>query len=862
MYGTKLSIIGLMRNSVSTELFRVSAMAKLNEYLILTQSQVSTKKFPNLPNKKFIALAVIEKEYVNRENADAFTKGTLHGHPDEILKKKEPIILEAVLEPPEGQRNVKLVFVEGAPGVGKSTLALELCRRQKEIKAMAKYSLVLLFQLRDKDVQGIQMIEGLFHHDDISLQRSVTKEVIDCNGKDVLFILDGFDELPSNLRQDSFFVKLIQGKHLPASTVLVTSRPSASAEILQSVNDYKYIEVLGFTQNQVEQYARSMLNDQPDVLKDFLKYIFVNPAIRGMMYVPLNSAIVLHIYRKNRTKSKTFPRTMTQLYTELCLVLLIKYLKEKNESDPLITDLLNTTDLGDLPESIKDQIFMLGELAFKGALSQEITFERLPKGCDDLGLLNVSTGLYLGRKSYSFLHLTLQEFLAGYYFSHLSPVEQELKFVNNLMLNDIRSKSGIKLGNHLNVMWRFVAGLNGFKNIGWGLVYDASNWCRTDYDRKDMRCTPFLIRCLFEVQDVKEIKSACDSIFVTSECPNINLCFSNHLDCYAAGYCIAVSGQKWNLNLSYIEGDEVLEMLCCGLKSAVNISGSILDLDLAGNSLTAAAMSYLRELQTIGILPQIHLLSLRGNKLNNCAFDDFAEIVTSMVNLTCLQVGDNLVEESGMVKFFQNLSQISTLTELHMADINLGFTDIQALSEMMASIKYLTKLSIGDPRMSDKSVIEMVKVLLSPTSLKEVTFRGVFWTCKRAENFALLKQNNNIATLTFERNYDYSFHLDPVIPAIAEALHVNKSLQVLKMPPRYSHDDAEEDVHIRHESIVALSTMLRVNKTLKRLDIFASLACDDIAFLSDALRFNYTLQTLNVSNKRINISHYSDSDED
>ena len=838
-------------------------MAKLNEYLILTQSQVSTKKFPNLPNlpnKKFIALAVIEKEYVNRENADAFTKGTLHGHPDEILKKKEPIILEAVLEPPEGQQNVKLVFVEGAPGVGKSTLALELCRRQKEIKAMAKYSLVLLFQLRDKDVQEIQTIEGLFHHDDISLQWSVTKEVIDCNGKNVLFILDGFDELPSNLRRDSFFVKLIQGKHLPASTVLVTSRPSASAEILQSVNDYKYIEVLGFTQNQVEQYAMSMLNDQPVVLEDFLKYIFVNPAIRGMMYVPLNSAIVLHIYRKNRTKSKTFfPRTMTQLYTELCLVLLIKYLKEKNESDPLITELLNTNNLGDLPESIKDQMFMLGELAFKGALSQEITFEQLPNGCDDLGLLNVSTGLYLGRKSYSFLHLTLQEFLAGYYFSHLSPVEQELKFVNNLVINDIRSKSGIKLRNHLDVMWRFVAGLNGFKNIGWGLAYDASNW-RWTKDRTSTPCTPFLIRCLFEVQDVKEIKSACDSILITTECPNISLSLSNHLDCYAAGYCIAVSGHKWNLNMCFIEGNEVLEMLCCGLKSAENISGSILDLNLAGNSLTVAAMSYLRELQTIGILPQIHFLSLCDNKLNNCAFDDFAEIVTSMVNLTSLRVDGNPVGGSGMVKFFQNLPQISTLTELHVEDINLDLTDIQALSEMMASIKCLTKLNIGDPRMLDKSVIEVVKVLLSPTSLKDVTFRGIFWTHKRAENFALLKKNNNIANLTFERNYDHDFILDPVIPAIAEALHENKSLQILKMPPCNHPDDVEDDVNIRHESIVVLSRMLRVNTTLKRLDVFVSLTCEDIAFLSDALRFNYTLQTLNVGNRRIHVSRCSDED--
>ena len=137
--------------------------------------------------------------------------------------------------------------------------------------------------------------------------------------------------------------------------------------------------------------------------------------------------------------------------------------------------------------------------------------------------------------------------------------------------------------------------------------------------------------------------------------------------------------------------------------------------------------------------------------------------MTTIVNLTCLRIGANPVGESGMVNFFQNIPQISKLTELHVADINLDLTSIQALSEMMVSVECLTKLKIGDPRMLDESVTEMVKILLSPTSLKDITFRGVYWTHKRAENFALLKQNINIVTLTFERNFDYDFQLDPVI---------------------------------------------------------------------------------------------------
>ena len=117
--------------------------------------QLCDMKFPHLPEKTFITLAVIEKELVSRVNVDAFTKGTLHGHADEILKKKKPIDMETVLEPPEGQQTMKCVFVEGAPGVGKSTFALKFCRMQENLGI---YSLTLLLRLREKRVQGIKTI--------------------------------------------------------------------------------------------------------------------------------------------------------------------------------------------------------------------------------------------------------------------------------------------------------------------------------------------------------------------------------------------------------------------------------------------------------------------------------------------------------------------------------------------------------------------------------------------------------------------------------------------------------------------------------------------------------------------------------
>jgi hypothetical protein len=193
-----------------------------------------------------------------------------------------------------------------------------------------------------------------------------------CHGKSVLFILDGFDELPIQLRKDSFIVELIQGTHLPACTVLVTSRPSATADLLSVCKPqiHKRIEVLGFTQRHIKEYAESMLSDQPDILSGFLKYIAVNPGIRGMMYVPLNSAIVLEVYKANRTTGRPIPCTMTQLYTELCQTLLRKYL---HEVDPQAADSLKIVngEIKNFPPFLLDQFTKLSAVAFKGMLNQK-----------------------------------------------------------------------------------------------------------------------------------------------------------------------------------------------------------------------------------------------------------------------------------------------------------------------------------------------------------------------------------------------------------------------------------------------------------------------------------------------------------
>ncbi len=197
---------------------------------------------------------------------DEYIGHILEGKVGDALQLRRKISTE-ILEPTKDEKQ-KLILIEGAPGIGKSTFAWELCRTWEKLACMEKYSLVILLKLREKRVQKMAKVSDLFFSS--AHQDSLAAEVSRNHGDGVLFILDGFDELPLSLQQEGFLIELINKTILPESTVVVTSRPSATAELLTSCRPLiqKHIEILGFTQESVEAYAASIFSD-PEELNHF-----------------------------------------------------------------------------------------------------------------------------------------------------------------------------------------------------------------------------------------------------------------------------------------------------------------------------------------------------------------------------------------------------------------------------------------------------------------------------------------------------------------------------------------------------------------------------------------------------------------
>ena len=232
---------------------------------------------------------------------DQFIGHTLEGNVKKMLEKRTEISMEEILAPDEDHSEIKLVIIEGAPGIGKSTLAWEFCAKWEEFLSMRQYNLVILLRLREKKIQEIRDVSELLCFCRSKDRESLDDELTSNCGKGVLFILDGFDELPVICQKEGFLVDLIGGSVLPECTVLVTSRPSATANLLTKCRPQKRIEILGFTRECVEEYASSIFSREPEKLKAFYLYISAsnNPAIHSLMYVPLNAAIIVSLFNSS-----------------------------------------------------------------------------------------------------------------------------------------------------------------------------------------------------------------------------------------------------------------------------------------------------------------------------------------------------------------------------------------------------------------------------------------------------------------------------------------------------------------------------------------------------------------------------------
>ena len=499
---------------------------------------------------------------------------------DGIHQYVSPLRMEDLLSPVKDKQPVKFVLVEGPPGMGKSTFAWEVCRRWDEI--LRNYHAVVLLKLREKWVLNATSLADLFRYpSEPQFSSSIAAEFDRSQGRTLLLVLDGFDEVSHNFHQDSAIVSILRKQLLPACTIILTTRSSAKSIIHQALQPRvdKNVEIIGFTEKKRVQYITEVFSEKPELHARFLKYMFLVPHIKSMMYTPLNCAIIARVYFESQnTPHLSQLKTRTQLYRALTHSLLARHINSREGFDFECM----------LPEGLRqdymEKFKVLAKFAFdsyhhNNDSPRKVPFfnEDIPKGLDHFGFMNESTEMYASKgveRTFSFIHLSLQEYLAAWHLAHSYSIEFQVAYhgmavmssgsVHCLFLkNDYKGSSKEEealiaslqsLSSALEEPAIFLSGINGcrfqsqktrspwytYLSTSSGDVFRSRVLLRSLYEAQN----PLLLRDYF----AGSTRSTCREVtigswgFVRGQ---------TQYECYALSYCLAHCSDQLHLKLDF-----------------------------------------------------------------------------------------------------------------------------------------------------------------------------------------------------------------------------------------------------------------------------------------------------------------------
>ena len=683
-------------------------------------------------------------------------------------------------------------------------------------------------------MRSARCVSDLFQYHNHQVQQVAVDEIQRTGGKGVLLLFEGYDELPETMRiENSIFLDVVTGRELPDATVLVTSRHWASEFLHRECKRRisHVVEIVGFTSANIQSYLESTCSDDPQMFVGVKKYISFYPHINSMMYIPLNCAIVVEVYRNSKEDDNLVPKTMTELYSSLIRSLLLRYLFNHPEHGKVKW---KVQCFDELPPDVYQQLRELSTIAYNGINNeQQVIFSGLPDNFETLGLMQCAPELYLDEGaavSYNFLHLTIQEFLAAFHLSQQS-IHHQIKY---FLTKHVYS--------HFQMVLRFLAGLMKFRGYPIEIVTALCIQIEKCKNKSNIKSGEVLhaiamnlhvLHCLFEVQHSDIISELLGSSLVHIREDIVR--FLTPFDCFALGFCVSHSNCNWSISLPSCHiGDEGVELLVRGaLEKETRSTGRITEINFSNNNLTNKSINHLLNLPK-QMLNNLEVLSLCNNKLDSDSCATLTGLVPHVPTLEKLDLSCNRIKWGAADGLMASFIGHNSLKELSLPSSSVGSEGCQSLSKLLSTSKTIKKLFIeGLPALRHPFIY--VQALLN---IKGTKYRFGFSAGAVELVISGLQDNTSLEVLSMNGSH---FSLENSI-ALASVLRTNHSLVCLYLV----------ESNIDSDGVYHLANALRTNSTLQTLYLGSNrTGAEDANELAIALRSNRTLLELNLDNCNI-----------
>ncbi|KAM3919263.1 NACHT, LRR and PYD domains-containing protein 12-like [Leptodactylus fuscus] len=799
-----------------------------------------------------------------------------------------------------------MVMVSGVPGVGKTTLMQKFVYDWVKGDLYQRFSFVFFFKFRELNrLEDKVSLETMILHQYPYLEEQLENILQD--PEKLLFIFDGLDEsnhtmdftsrhLCSHPKQlghcGQIVVSLLRKSLLNGCSVLMTSRPTRLASIDCNVFE-RIVEIIGFFPEERKIYFENFFSN-PELSEKAFTYVKQNATLYTFCYLPSYCWIICTVLSRSfQTTSSDqqvtlLPRTVTQLFAIFVANILSNHSLEKSDA-----------------QKILQSIGWMGE---HGVMNHQIIFEDrdLDSFYVDKKSKLLSSFLMESEEpvTYSFLHLTVQEFFSALvHYTDYSPENLQKSLEKAKSYPDGRGE----------IFLRFLCGLSDSttRSILTGYLdkqaaqasRDVITWLKNfiledqkleeSEDKKRHLLRTFYY--LFESRNKALVLESLQSL----RSLDLSGVHMSALDCTVLAFIMEICTHIEELNLTGCSLDtEGLERLSSVLHNLQNLS-------LSGNDLPDTSCTQLASV--IRNNQSLKILDLSGNRLSGPHFSDFMAALSSPAcRIEELHLAGNALPDTSCT---QLASVIRNNKSMKILDLHNNFLYGPHFSDLMAALSSpacrIKELRLTYNNLPDTSCTQLASAIRNNQSLKILDLSG---NSLFGPHFSdLMAALSSPACRIEELHLAWNYLRDTSCTQLASVIRNNQSLKILDLSynslsgPHFSDlmaalsspDCRIEELHLAGNALpdtscTQLASVIRNNQSLKRLDLssnslsgphfsdlMAALSSPDCRIediyladndlpdtsctqLASGIRNNQSLKILDLSDNFLSGPHFSD----